>query len=65
MPDNDGETALHEAAKWGHLKMVQLFITHGADINAAGSDGRGPIHIAIAHGNIDIVNLLKEHGANL
>ena len=45
--------------------MVQLFITHGADINAAGSDGRGPIHIAIAHGNIDIVNLLKEHGANL
>jgi ankyrin repeat protein len=49
----------------GHLKMVQLFITHGADINAAGSDGRGPIHIAIAHGNIDIVNLLKEHGANL
>ena len=49
----------------GHLKLIQFFINHGANINAVGSDGRAPIHIAIAHGNIDIVNLLKKHGANL
>ena len=63
--DNDGETALHEAAKWGHLKLIQFFINHGANINAVGSDGRAPIHLAIAHGNIDIVNLLKKYGAIL
>ena len=52
-------------AKWDHIKIVKLFIFHGADINATGSDGRGPIHIAIANGNIDIVNLLKTNGASL
>ena len=56
---------MHEVAKWGHIKMVNFFISHGADINAKGIDGRGPIHIAIANGNMDIVNLLKAHGATL
>ena len=63
--DNDGETALHEAAKWGHLKLIQFFIGQGANVNAVGSDGRSPVHIAIAHGNIDVVNLLKKYGAVL
>ncbi|MBT6663321.1 MAG: hypothetical protein HOB58_09240, partial [Nitrospina sp.] len=44
--------------------LAQLFINHGANINAIGSDGRAPIHIAIANGNIEIVNLFKTYGAD-
>ena len=51
--------------KWGQNKMIKLFLTHGANVNAKGSDGRGPLHIAIANGNIDIANMLKKHGAKL
>ena len=45
--------------------MVKLFLNHGANVNAKGSDGRAPLHIAIANGNMDIANLLKKHGAKL
>lgn len=31
MQDADGDTALHNAARGGHLPMVQLLLQHGAD----------------------------------
>jgi ankyrin repeat protein len=38
--DVDGETALHCAARGGHLRMVQLLLQNGADPSVRNKDGR-------------------------
>lgn len=38
--DIDGETALHCAARGGHLRMVQLLLQNGADPSVRNKDGR-------------------------
>ena len=63
--DNDGQTPLHEAARWDKQKIIKLFIFYGANVNVKGADGRSLLHIAIANCNMDIVDLLKRHGAIL
>ena len=37
-----GETALHWAARNGHVAVVEQLISAGATVDAARKDGRGP-----------------------
>ena len=30
----DGDTALHKAARWGHLDCLEVLVTKGAKVNA-------------------------------
>ena len=39
-----GWTALHEACKFGHLKVVQLLIEHGINISAKVGEPHVPAH---------------------
>lgn len=63
--DQDGETALHVAAKEGHVALSRFLLENGANINALGRYERTPISIALLYGHIEVVRLLIEHKADL
>ena len=48
-----------------HLKIAQLLLTHGADINARSADECTPLHLASEMGNLDFVRWLLNHGAEV
>jgi ankyrin repeat protein len=44
--DREGLTALHTAAAAGYNVLVEILISHGADVNACTLDGRTPLSLA-------------------
>ena len=61
-----GWTALHEAAKRGHVELVRLQLQHSANPNAREEgDNTYPLHWAAAHGHIDTVRVLLEAGGDV
>jgi len=57
-----GTTALHEAAR-GDVKLVQVLVEAGAEVNVADEDGLTPLSNAQHAGKQDIVKYLQAHGA--
>lgn len=71
--DNDNQgaitTALHDAARFGPLELVQFLLKKGANPNvvAKGNEPNNdftPLYVASAVGSTEIVKALLEHGAN-
>ncbi|XP_018915889.1 palmitoyltransferase Hip14 isoform X2 [Bemisia tabaci] len=63
--DSGGYTALHYAARAGHLSVCELLIDAGAAIDSQTRAGRAtPLHRAVSAGKEDVVMLLLKHGAN-
>jgi ankyrin repeat protein len=60
---DQAETPLHRAAASGNLTLVNLFLRHGADPNAARMDGRSSYTLAIRGGHAEVVARLREAGA--
>jgi ankyrin repeat protein len=67
-----GDTALHHAAKNGHLRVVRALLAAGAKVDAVRGDGYRPVHCALMPnwffqvrlGHRDkIAELLLSHGA--
>lgn len=63
--DEDGETALMEAADSRNAETVRVLIANGANVNAADEDGETALMIAADEGNAEVVRLLIEAGANV
>ncbi|UZN06633.1 ankyrin repeat domain-containing protein [Leptospira santarosai] len=65
---HDGWSALHLASYFGHLEIVRLLISSGADLGITSksklSYGNTALHSAVATGKKDVVELLLETGAN-
>ncbi len=73
--EDDGITPLHNAALYGHEKIAQFLIDHGADIHSRATVGdpvrsiyspaesMTPLHVAADRGFYKIVKLLLDHGA--
>ncbi|OXV07870.1 hypothetical protein Egran_04368 [Elaphomyces granulatus] len=59
-----GETPLHVAAKWGHVRVVKLLVENGADVHAEDQHGRTSLHWAARYGWMSVAQLLIQHGAN-
>lgn len=55
-------TPLHYAARLGYLKVVELLIAKGANVNARNLDGNTPLYEAVECGHKEIVELLRKHG---
>ncbi|UYV72886.1 hypothetical protein LAZ67_10001072, partial [Cordylochernes scorpioides] len=56
---------LWAAAAEGHLNIVQLLVSHGANINATTSEHSTPLRAACYDGYLDIVRYLVENHADI
>jgi len=59
-----GYTPLHIAANSGHLKVLDLLLHNGADVNCLSINNSTPLHLAMSGGHIDCVLLLLAYGAD-
>lgn len=56
--DRRQKTALHFATESGHLRVIELLITNGADMKAKDKRGRSFLHSAAEQGNIEVLELV-------
>ena len=66
--DADGSTPLHCATWKGHLAVVELLLSRGADINATNQNdhwGTTPLHAAAHANQRAIAEVLIAHGADI
>ena len=60
-----GGTMLSWAAAEGHLKVVELLVSHGADVNVQGELYGNALQAASAKGHEKVVEMLVSHGADV
>ena len=60
----DQETPLHHAAVGGHVEVVELLLTAGADIRSRDVNGVTPLHGAVAADSSELVELLLTAGSH-
>jgi len=60
---DEGFTALHEAAQIGSERLIALLLDAGADPNSRGKDGRTPLAMARKGNHAAAAKLLKSRGA--
>ena len=58
------DTALHNAARGGCVKAIEMLIANGADPNAQNKDGNTPLMEAVCLGKSKAVSALISHGAD-
>ena len=63
----DGWTPLHLAAFFGHAKIAELLIGHGADVTVRSKNANGntPLHAALAGNHKFVAGLLMGAGADV
>ena len=64
---DDGWTPLHLAAFFGHAKVVELLLAHGADTapRSTNPNANTPLHAALAANQKMVAGLLIGHGADV
>ena len=60
----NGETAMHVAARFGALRMVQILLLEEASPLATSKSGETALHVAVRACNYFVVKELIEHVAN-
>jgi len=63
VPNKLGQTALHEAAKRGHVAIAAALIFAGAAVDAPDRWNNRPLHYAALHGHTTVVALLASRPA--
>ena len=58
IPDEDRDTALHLACSSGHVRIVEMLLSAGADIFLPAKRRRLPLHLAVQSGSAALVDLL-------
>ena len=58
-------TALHCAARAGHLEVLEFLLDSGALIDARCHRLIRPLHWAAMYGHLDVVRMLLERGAQV
>ncbi|CRL19500.1 Zinc finger, ZZ-type [Penicillium camemberti] len=60
-----GDTALHLAARWGHVTAGKILRGKGADQDAKNESGKTPLFEAASNGNLEFVEWLLDEGVDL
>jgi len=61
---SEGKTALHCAARCGHVSMIHLLCQAGANKNAKDDKGKTPLMWATVRGHAEVVGALLHEGAS-
>ena len=62
--DRRGFTALHHAARCGHVKLIEVLIERGADLEFPNRHGHVPLSVAVEENQISAVECLLNNGAD-
>ena len=62
---NYGSTPLHDAARYGYLKIVRLLLEYGANINAKDMFGKTPLDFAKRRNQLEVVEKLERRMCNI
>ena len=62
--DDDGDNALHWAARNGHDTIVKILVDQGLDVNSRGEFDRTPLMLAAIEGHKRTFNILIRAGAD-
>ncbi|KAL0934979.1 multiple ankyrin repeats single kh domain-containing protein [Colletotrichum truncatum] len=60
-----GQTPIYLASTFGHLRTVNLLLSHGAQVNAQGGSKGSPLHAACFWGHLEVAQSLLRHGAQV
>ena len=68
--NHQGETALHVVLRGRHdlqdgVRVTQLLLEHGVDVNAQDTNHNSPLHSASYCGKLEIARVLLNHGAQV
>jgi ankyrin repeat protein len=63
--DDLGDTALHQSAKGGNIRIIKYLVEKKADLNIKNNDGKSPLHYAVSEANFEAVKYLVENGADI
>ncbi|KAJ2902142.1 hypothetical protein MKZ38_000995 [Zalerion maritima] len=64
--DNGGETALHMAARFGHVDCARFLLSGGANVDLTENTyAWTPLHIASVDGHLEVLKLIVEAGADV
>ena len=66
-PESDDwiESPLLNAIYQGHIKIAEILVFNGAEVDKKYSDGRTPIHWATRYNQKEIIKILVDHGADV
>jgi len=65
LPDNNGRTALHLAARSGKTTALEYLVSANADLNLKTSTGATSLALACGSGNFEAMKLLMDMGADM
>ncbi|XP_075437754.1 uncharacterized protein LOC142476069 [Ascaphus truei] len=60
----NGETAMHIAARHGNLKMITALIEEGGELTWQSKAGENPLHTAVRHCHLPVVKAIVNYLAN-
>ena len=60
--DQDGETPLREAVRYGNVEVAMLLLDHNANVNAQNRRGESPLDVAIFNHYGRVEAVLQDHG---
>lgn len=63
--NSEGETPVHQAAKYGEMEALRFLIEQGGDVNAKTTQGVTPLHLAAGFGELEVVKYLLEKVAEV
>jgi len=56
-------TAMGEAARWGHLKLLREFVASGMSVDVRTETGATPLMLAASGGKLEVVKYFIKQGA--
>ena len=66
MRDSEGDTALHDAARFGHVEVVKLLLaTPGIQVGIKNNKGLTALALAEDYGKPEVAAMLRAKGSRL